>query len=335
MKKIRIDGVIGAETLSSDVVREIESAGSAGLDIEISSIGGSVFQGTEIFNSLRAYHQKYPTAPIEITITGTAASMASYIAAVPGAYVRSYDNATAMYHNPSNFAMGDYRQMAKNVKFLEGLTGLMRKAYAKRSGKSVDEIAKMMDDETWLFGDEIKAAGFADEIIASPESEDQADAAAAIATAQMAYKEMIAAEKDRQEDPERVAAVYQEVTGEDGGREKKTMDRKQHADAVAAAMDQVRDNTEMTPEAKANALARLAAAGAGSGSGQPLAYPEMKGQSMEAIAFYNSEMAQFRAAKPLPERNEAEEKEALAKIEADNKRRREMAQAAREYTIEV
>jgi ATP-dependent protease ClpP protease subunit len=50
--------------------------------------------------------------------------------------------------------------MQKEANFLSGLASLMANAYATRTGKSKKDIQSMMDSETWLFGEEIKAAGF-------------------------------------------------------------------------------------------------------------------------------------------------------------------------------
>jgi ATP-dependent protease ClpP protease subunit len=212
--KIRISGEIGWDVTARSILEEIDAARGDDLEIEIASVGGSVFQGTEIANGIRSYKRSHPSAQILITITGLAASMASYIASVDVAdLVVAYDNAVGMYHNPSTIAIGDYRDMRQKAAFLQGLTTLMRKAYATRSGKSTDDIAKMMDDTTWLFGDQLREEGFVDEIIPAPDSEENNDPESAVASAQLRFTEMISEQRSRglKEDETRVAAVFQEV----------------------------------------------------------------------------------------------------------------------------
>lgn len=212
--KIRISGEIGWDVTARSILEEIDAARGDDLEIEIASVGGSVFQGTEIANGIRSYKRSHPSAQILITITGLAASMASYIASVDVAdLVVAYDNAVGMYHNPSTIAIGDYRDMQQKAAFLQGLTTLMRKAYATRSGKSTDDIAKMMDDTTWLFGDQLREEGFVDEIIPAPDSEEGDDPESAVASAQLRFTEMISEQRSRglKEDETRVAAVFQEV----------------------------------------------------------------------------------------------------------------------------
>jgi ATP-dependent protease ClpP protease subunit len=129
-------------------------------EIHISSGGGSVFQGISIYNQIKAYNR----GKVTVIITSLAASMASYIA-LAGDVVKAYDNAVFMIHNASVFAMGDHRELRKKADILEGLSGITAKRYASKTGKSDREIKKLMDDETFFYGEEIKSAGFVDEIV--------------------------------------------------------------------------------------------------------------------------------------------------------------------------
>ena len=65
--------------------------------------------------------------------------------------------------------------MEKQSEFLSGLASLMADAYVSVTGKSKKEIQEMMDAETWLFGDEIKAAGFVGEMMPSDSMDDDKD----------------------------------------------------------------------------------------------------------------------------------------------------------------
>jgi ATP-dependent protease ClpP protease subunit len=219
-KRIDISGEIGWEVTASAIAESLRAAGGDDLDIAIASPGGSVFDGIEIYNAIRDYKRMYPKSQILITLKGLAASMASYIASSDVAdMVLAEDNAVFMIHNPWSVMIGDYDDMQKEAEFLSGLASLMANAYSARTKKSKSEIKKMMDAETWLFGDEIKAAGFVDDIIQStnhdPTPSDDKKAAA-LSTARMKFEAMKAAAAKRADpkaDALKAAAMMSILTG--------------------------------------------------------------------------------------------------------------------------
>lgn len=161
-KKIVIDGIIGWDIYGSKMRRMLKEADGEELEIEISSPGGFVYDGIEIFNLIRDYSRNQ--AKVTTKLIGLAASMASYIA-LAGDELIAEDNAVFMIHNVWGFVIGDYQDMNKTAKEFEGLTNLLAKQYAKKSGKSLKTIRELMDDETFYYGEEAKEAGFVDEII--------------------------------------------------------------------------------------------------------------------------------------------------------------------------
>jgi ATP-dependent protease ClpP protease subunit len=171
MKIIHISEI--GNSAASTIIESLESAKGQNLEIHIASPGGYVYEGIQIYNAIRDYKRSYPSAVITIILKGLVASMASYIACAPADIVKAEDNAVYMIHNPWSYAAGDWREMQKNMETLKSLSGLMSKAYAARSGKTPDEIAELMNNETWYFGDEILEAGFVDEIIQSDSPEDK------------------------------------------------------------------------------------------------------------------------------------------------------------------
>ncbi|RPI58317.1 MAG: Clp protease ClpP, partial [Planctomycetaceae bacterium] len=222
-KRINISGEIGWEITASGIAADLRAAGGDDLDIAIASPGGSVFDGIEIFNAIRDYKRANPKSQILITLKGLAASMASYIASSDVAdMVLAEDNAVFMIHNPWILAIGDYREMNKQGDFLSGLASLMANAYSARTGKSKKDIQSMMDAETWLFGDEIKAAGFVDDIVpAAEKSDDKSDdkKAAAMSTARMKFEAMKASAAKRADpkaDTLRAAAMMSLLPGSTG-----------------------------------------------------------------------------------------------------------------------
>ena len=156
---IIIEGIIGWDVIPEDIRGKLDTFDGADIEIEISSPGGFVDDGIVIFNLINNYKGHVTTH-----LMGFAASMASYIA-LAGDLITAESNAIFMIHNVSGIAWGDSREMEKESKILEGLTSLLSRAYALKSGKTIAEIRDLMNDETYFFGPDMKEAGFVDEII--------------------------------------------------------------------------------------------------------------------------------------------------------------------------
>lgn len=206
MKKIIINGKIGCEVTTQGVRADLDAAAGDDLDIQIASPGGYASTGLAIFNLFRDYKREHPGAQIVATIKGVAASMATYLAVNPAFdLVAAEDNAVFMIHNASGGASGDYRDMLKMAEILDGVTQIMGKAYTAKTGTALYEIRDMMDNETWLFGDEIKEAGFVDEIIKSSDAD--TDKPAALAQAKVKFNEMAAKLAAKRDDVQQIAAL--------------------------------------------------------------------------------------------------------------------------------
>ena len=166
MKIIKIDGEIGWTTTARDVKWELARA-NGDIRVEISSPGGSVFQGIEIFNALK----NYQGGNVEVVIMSLAASIASYIA-LAGDTIKAHDNAVYMIHNAHVFVGGDHNKLRKTADIVSGLSNILAKKYIEVTGKDEKEIKAMMDEETFFYGAEMQEAGFVDEIIETEESKD-------------------------------------------------------------------------------------------------------------------------------------------------------------------
>jgi len=208
-KKINISGEIGWDVIPSDVAAQFKAAKGEDVDIHIASPGGYVYEGIEIYNLIRDYKRENPNAQIMIILKGLAASMASYIACNPAAdMVVAEDNAVFMIHNAWSYARGDYNELMKTAETLHGLDKMLNKAYAKKTGKSEEDVTAMMDAETWFFGEEIKEAGFIDDIIAT-ESDDK-DKASLVAAGKMKFKalhEKMKESEKAKDDIDKAAAI--------------------------------------------------------------------------------------------------------------------------------
>ncbi|HXF75900.1 MAG TPA: head maturation protease, ClpP-related [Methylomirabilota bacterium] len=130
------------------------------LNVRINSPGGDVFDGIAIYNALK----RHP-ATVVVTIDGLAASIASVIA-MAGDKIVMPDNSMMMIHNPWGGVLGEAEDMREFADTLDKIKLSIIATY-RRSGKTDEEIAALMDAETWYSAAEAKANGFADEVIES------------------------------------------------------------------------------------------------------------------------------------------------------------------------
>ena len=131
------------------------------INLRINSPGGDVFDGIAIYNALKGLG-----IPITTYIDGLAASMASVIAMV-GNPVIMPENAMMMIHKPWGASSGDANTMRDYADLLDKVESVLIPAYTAKTGKSHDEIAALLEEETWLSGAECVAHGFADQLIES------------------------------------------------------------------------------------------------------------------------------------------------------------------------
>jgi ATP-dependent protease ClpP protease subunit len=128
------------------------------LHLRINSPGGSVVEGTAIFNALRRHE-----GGVTVHIDALAASMASVIA-MAGMPVYMADNALLMVHNPWTITAGDSDELRKEADLLDKLKASIRNAYQRKTGLPEDQLQSMMDAETWLDSVDAVALGFVDAI---------------------------------------------------------------------------------------------------------------------------------------------------------------------------
>ncbi len=128
---------------------------SENIEIHINSGGGSVFGGLAIYNLLKTYKGRK-----NVYIDGLAGSIASVIALV-GDDVYVYENSMMMIHNPLAVMCGYYnaKDLQEQIDTLEKCKKSILNVYMANINMakmiSEEEISKLMDNETWLVGEEI------------------------------------------------------------------------------------------------------------------------------------------------------------------------------------
>lgn len=130
------------------------------INLYINSYGGSVFEGTAIYNQLR----RHP-ARKTVYVDGFACSIASVIA-MAGNEVVMPRNALMMIHNMSMAVCGSAAELRKGAEALDTINAAGRSAYLDKAGEHLTEerLVEMMDAETWLTAQQCVELGLADRV---------------------------------------------------------------------------------------------------------------------------------------------------------------------------
>lgn len=142
------------------------------IDIYINSYGGDVFEGTAIYNQLKRHQARKV-----VHVDGFACSIASVIA-MAGDEVIMPRNTLMMIHNMWMCACGNAAELRKAADDLDVINTAGRQAYLQKAGDKLreEELARMMDAETWLTAERCVELGLADRL--ADEEADMSGAAA-------------------------------------------------------------------------------------------------------------------------------------------------------------
>lgn len=146
---LRLDGEIAEDSWWGDeitpgVFRAELNKGNGPVTIWINSYGGDVFAAAQIYNMIREYPGK-----VTVKIDGIAASAATVIA-MAGDEVLMSPVSMMMIHNPWVWTAGDARELEKVIDQLNSVKESIIGAYEVKTGKSREEISRLMDEETWF-----------------------------------------------------------------------------------------------------------------------------------------------------------------------------------------
>ena len=131
------------------------------LVVRINSPGGDVFAAHAIYCRLRDL-----SAKITVKIDGWAASAAT-IVAMAGDVIQIPRNGVFMIHDPAmtvydTYKAADFEKMAQELKVIKQS---IVNTYAGRTKMKDEDIAAMMQEETWWTGDQAVEKGFCDSIM--------------------------------------------------------------------------------------------------------------------------------------------------------------------------
>lgn len=147
-------GGVSAQSL----VPQIRGIKGGTVNLRINSPGGDVFAAQAIVAAIRDTGAK-----VVAHIDGVAASAATVIASAADEVIMS-DGAMYMIHCAWTVAIGNSEDLTATAALLEKTDGVIASQYAKRSGKSADDMKALMQAETWFTAEEAVEIGLADRI---------------------------------------------------------------------------------------------------------------------------------------------------------------------------
>ena len=161
---LELYGTIAEESWFEDEVtprmfRDELFSGEGSVTIYINSPGGDCVAASQIYTMLMDYK-----GDVTVKIDGIAASAASVIA-MAGTHVLMAPTAMMMIHNPATMAFGDHADMKKAIEMLDEVKESIINAYEIKTELPRRQLAKMMDETTWMNAQKAIELGFADALI--------------------------------------------------------------------------------------------------------------------------------------------------------------------------
>jgi ATP-dependent Clp endopeptidase proteolytic subunit ClpP len=165
---ITVYGVIGEDWYGEGVtLKRIDAAlraiGERDVTVYINSPGGDMFEGIAIYNRLQEHSHHVTTK-----VLGMAASAAS-IVFLAGKKREVASSAFLMIHNCWTWLAGNRHYLRDIAADMEEFDAVMADLYAEASGQSAEDMAELMDDETYIRGKRAVELGLATGVLSSSE----------------------------------------------------------------------------------------------------------------------------------------------------------------------
>lgn len=140
-------------------------AGNDPITIWINSPGGDCIAASQIYTMLMDYKNDVTVKIDGIAASATGARLAASVVAMAGTKVLMAPTAMMMIHNPATMAFGDHANMEKAIDMLSEVKESIINAYEIKTSLPRKQLAKMMDDTTWMNAKKAMELGFADDML--------------------------------------------------------------------------------------------------------------------------------------------------------------------------
>ena len=130
------------------------------IHLYINSPGGSVSAGLAIYDTMQ-----WMKSPVNTICMGLAASMGAFLLAAGRNGKRSaLPHSRIMIHQPSGGAQGTAADIEIQAKEILRIRSRLNNLYVQYTGRSLEEVERAMDRDTFLEAEEAKAFGLVDEV---------------------------------------------------------------------------------------------------------------------------------------------------------------------------
>jgi ATP-dependent Clp protease protease subunit len=131
------------------------------ISMYINSPGGIVTSGLAIYDTM-----EYIRPEVSTVCMGQAASMGSLLLTAGASGKRfSLPNSRIMTHQPSGGFQGQATDIEIHAKEILDLRRRLNGIYEKHSGKTIKQIEKIMDSDTFMTAEDAKAFGLIDQVV--------------------------------------------------------------------------------------------------------------------------------------------------------------------------
>lgn len=173
---LTLKGFVGGWNFDSDYIDYIlAKKKDTCVNVLIDSLGGLTNTALSVSSAFRNHGN------VNVTFRGMNASAAT-IASLGAKHIAMDEDALYLIHKCSvtvfEWASMNEEELAEHIKQLEHtrqnsmkVDVAVARAYAKRTGKTTDELLELMSKELWLTADEAKEYGFVDEVIKTEEKQ--------------------------------------------------------------------------------------------------------------------------------------------------------------------
>lgn len=167
---LELYGTIAEESWFDDDItpamfKEELFAGNDPITIWINSPGGDCIAASQIYTMLMDYKNDVTVKIDGIAASATGARLAASVVAMAGTKVLMAPTAMMMIHNPATMAFGDHANMEKAIDMLSEVKESIINAYEIKTSLPRKQLAKMMDDTTWMNAKKAMELGFADDML--------------------------------------------------------------------------------------------------------------------------------------------------------------------------
>lgn len=131
------------------------------ITVWVDSWGGDVFAAAGIYNALKEHKGK-----VTVKIDGKAVSAGSVIA-MAGNEILMSPASILMIHNPWSRQAGEAKDMRHTANVLDEVKETILNVYQAKTGRTREDLSKMMDEESWMSAQKAINEGFVDGMLYS------------------------------------------------------------------------------------------------------------------------------------------------------------------------